>query len=233
MTGIEQLQAMDKESLIDLIEYLYLGRSSSTEIPPQGYSVESDYKDALYSGMIDSDMEFTEVTPQLSNVTFTDGIAYLNGDKVDLIPEYKTINLYCKGFKITGLIKAEILARMIMELPSLKIGVYMGWSKYLVQYKKHTLVINTSGALAGMKLLKYDHIARQMYTKQYPKRPILEWSEIDDDEKIYGSKDISIPHAVDNMAEEVVEAIGILERGMKYPQVKQIIDEYGWYNDPI
>ena len=231
MTGTEQLMKMDKENLVHLIEYLYKQNTNTTEIPPQGYSVESDYKDVLSGSFVDSDLEFESVTPQLSNVVIKDNIIYLNGDKVDIVQKFKKLELYCKGFKITGLVKAEIIAKMITDMYSLKIGVYNGWSKYLIQYKTHTLVASTAGAIASLKLLKDDHTARILYQKNYPKRPIVEWSEIDDDEKIYGSKDISIPHAVDNLEEEVVEAIGILERGMKYPQVRQTIELYGWSKD--
>ena len=224
--GIEQLLEMPKEDLVDLIRVLWTGQGMPEDYAPEGFSYESQYKDALYSGYIEKDMEMIAVVPTLSDIRIDGTNIYLNGDIVELVPQYKAIQLFVKGYKITGIIKAEILARMIVDMTSTKVGDYLGWAKYLVQYKSHTLVINTKGAIAGIKLLKNDHVAKIMYERKYPKRPIVYWADADQDEKIFGSKEISIPHAVDNLAEEIEEAFGVITRGYKYSETKTMILEW-------
>ena len=228
MTNTELLLGIDKDELVRMVQQLVMQQGTIDDIIPMGYNLESDYKDALYAGMIDKDLEFESIAPDLSFVTIEDGLVYLNGDEVQFVPNYKSLKLVVKGFTITGLVKAEILGRMILDLPSLKIGSYMGWDKYLIQYKAHTLVLNTKGAIAGIKLLKYDYMAKKMYSRYFKSRPINNWREIDEDEKVFGSKDISMPNAVDQMEEEVYLAIETIERGSKYPQIINALEVSGW-----
>lgn len=227
-----KLNDLDREQLMDLVEYLYQG-GKPVDMTPQSFSVESTYKDALYSGYIDKDLEFTSVVPSLSNVTVEDTVVKLNGDVVDLIPEYKSINLYCKGFKITGLIKAEIIDTMLINMESMKIGDYMGWSKHLIQYKGHTLVANTKGAIAGLKLLKNDYMAKKMYKQMYPKSRIQDWSTLKESEKIYGSSEISMPNIVDQRLEETYNALELIKDSIRYTEVANMVRDYGFiWDDP-
>ena len=86
---------MDKEDLIELVEYLYNQEDTRDHIP-SGFSTESSYKDALLSGYIDKDMEFSIVTPGLSNITVDKEIR-LNGDLVKITPVGRRLELYCQG----------------------------------------------------------------------------------------------------------------------------------------
>lgn len=231
MTSIQQLNKMKKIELIGLIEYLWSTESASQH-EPAGFSTESSYKDALYSGYIDTDLEFTNMTPGLSNVVIEGTTITLNGDEVKIVPEYRNLQLYCKGFKITGLVKTEIIAYMISKMHAIKVGEYAGWDKYFVEFKGHTIVCNIKGSLASMKLLKNDYMAKKLYERRYTTKHITQWRELDKDEAIYGSKDISIPTAIDSMLEDIEEATGVLERGLKYKETANLIELLGWYNEP-
>jgi len=183
----------------------------------------------LYAGYIEKDLEFNSVLPSLSNVTNVGDVIYLNGDEVKIGEHYKSLKLECKGFTISGIIKTEIIAYMVSKLESIKVGEFGGWNKYFIQYKGHTLVANIKDSLAGLKLLKYDYLAKKLYERNYKKRPVFNWREMDEDEKVFGSKDISLPSAIDTMLEEVEEAVGVLERAQKYAETKQLVKELGWY----
>ena len=231
MVGTEQLLDMDKEDLIDIIKSLWTGDTMPFDYTPKAFSHESSYKDAMYSGYIDKDLEFQSIMPGLSNITSEDDVIYLNGDRVRFVPQFKSVNLYVKDFKVTGLVKTEIIAYMIAKWESIKVGEFQGWDKYFIEHKGHTLVANINGSAAGLKLLKFDHMAKKLYQKTYRSRNYTDWRELDEDEKIYGSKDISLPSSIDEMVEEVSEAVGVLERAMKYPVTIQAIKESGWtYN---
>jgi len=228
MVSIQELTDMSKSDLIDIIRALWTGEGMDSEHIPKAFSTESSYKDALYSGYIDTELEFMSVTPGLSNITHVDEVIYLNGDEVKIGEHYKTLKLTCKGFTINGIIKTEIVAYMVSKLQSIKVGEFGGWNKYFISYKGHTLVANIKDAMAGLKLLKYDYMAKKLYEKNYKKRPSFNWREMDEDEAIYGSKDISLPNSIDNMLEEVEEACGVLERAQKYAETKQLVRELGW-----
>lgn len=223
-----QLKELDIDELRQLVSFLYEELANGGIVEFKSTSQESTYKDALYSGYVDQDMEFESVVPGLSNVTIEGTDIKLNGDLVELVPEYKSINLYCKKFKVTGLTKAEIISTMILKMESMKIGEYMEWDKYLIQYKGHTLVANTKGAIAGLKLLKNDRMARKIYTKQYPKVSIHDWTGLKDSEKIFGNSEISMPGIVDQRLEECSVAMELLDDSMRYDACKQLIEEYGF-----
>lgn len=232
---MEQLLALPKETLVDIIKDLYVDadKTQADQYIPAGYNVDSSgFKGHLYTGTVDKDMEMDAITPGISDIKIKDKEIYLNGDLVEIFENYKALELKCKGYRVTGLIKAEILARMVVDMYSIKVGEFGGWSKYLIQYKSHTLVVNTKGSMAGFRLLKNDAVARKMYAKTYPRRPIQYWMDMDEDEKIYGSKDISLPNAIDTIMEEAVEAMGQLDRGLKYQEVASLIEEYGWSREP-
>ncbi len=236
MTTSEILMGYDKEDLVDMIKSLAIQDAVFEDYIPAGFNTESGFKDQIYAGMIDKDLEMSTVVPSLSNITYDkEGETfYLCGDEVKIVPEFKSLQLYVKDFKITGLIKTEILGNMIKELHSMKVGENQGWVRYLIDYRGHTMVISIKGSISGVKLLKNDHMAKRMYTKYYVRPNIVNWKEIDEDEKIYGSKEISLPNAVDQIEEEACVAMEVLARGMKYPQVANIIAMYGWYyNDQV
>ena len=117
---------------------------------------------------------------------------------------------------------------MVTTWKGIKVGEYAEWNKYFVEYKGHTLVVNMKQAMSSFKLLQYDYMAKKMYEKKYKRRPVFNWQELDESEKVYGSKDISLPNSIDNMMEEIEEAVGVLERGMKYAETKLLINQLGW-----
>ena len=231
MVSIQELTDMSKSELVDIIRALWTGDGMDAEYVPKAFSTESSYKDALYSGYIDKELEFQSIMPGLSNITIEDNTLYLNGDEVKISEKYKTLVLTVKGFTITGIVKTEIIAYMIAKLHSIKVGEYQGWDKYFIEYRGHTLVANIKDSLAGLKLLKHDHMAKKMYNKMYRSKPMFNWRELDEDEAIYGSKDISLPNAIDSMMEDVEEAAGVLERAQKYAETALLTRQLGWYND--
>ena len=172
MNTKEILTGLDKETLVRLVMNMRITNDTSYlyDIAPEGFSHESSFKDAKYSGMIDCDMEMTLVDTPLANIVINGWDITLDGDKVSLKPGYKRIDLKVKQkWTIKGSIKTEIVMMMIDAYKSISLGTYEGWTRYMIEYKEHTLVaaINKQGMFSSLKLLKDDRIAKEMYQKAY------------------------------------------------------------------
>jgi len=228
----EILMGLDRETLVDMVMNLANDVRYEDAIP-EGMNLESGFKDQLYFGGVDKDLEFETVVPSLSHITYDKDTEtfYLNGDVIDVKPNYRSLKLEVKGFTVTGLVKTEIIGNMIKELHSLKVGENQGWVRWLIDYRGHTLVASIKGTISALKLLKHDHMATQMYSRYYKSSPIVNWRELQEDEKIYGSKEISLPNAIDTLEEEVAVALETLEKGLSYTQTANLIDTYGWRKD--
>ncbi len=228
MNTTEQLMKLNKESLVKLVKQLYLTNDNDyvNTIAPQGYSHESNYKDAIYSGMIDVDMEMSTVDTSLANITIDGWNITLDGDKISLLPYYKRIDLKVnKKWTIRGPIKSEIAMCMIDKYKSIYLGEYKDWNKYLVQYKDHTLVINinNNNMATGIKLLQHDRMAKEMYQKRYNKKDV-EWNKVEMTSEVYGDIAVGIPHEIDNIIERVETALEFLE-STGSPEIDNYIKE--------
>lgn len=211
----DNLNKLSKETLIKLVINMRVTNDNSYlyEQIPESHSMESTYKDAIYAGMIDADMELSQVPNTLANVVIDGWNITLDGDPISLKPKYKRIDMKVKQkWSINGTIKTEVLMHMIHAYKSIDLGEYEGWTRTLVQYKEHTLVvgINTNGMYSSLKLLKDDRIAKEMYTKQY-RNDTVEWSKVDLHDKVYGDMEVGIPHAYDDVVERMYTALEFLE----------------------
>lgn len=180
-------------------------------------------KEAKLSGYIDADMLGNNINT-LNSITVRDGIVYLAGDKVSLIPKYKRVELQIGRFPITGSTKTEIVMTLLKNNEHLKIGEFMGWHKYLMQFKEHTLVISIHDRMySSIKLLKDDRIAKEMYKSTF-KTPINEWRTVEMVSKQYGPMAIGIPHVVDDIMERIDTAVEFLESVMNDHNVARYVE---------
>ena len=211
----EQLMGLNKEVLVRLVENMRITGDTSYlyDIAPEGFSHESTFKDAKYSGMIDCDMEMSLVDTPLANIVINGWDITLDGDKVSLIPGYKKLDLKLKKkWTIKGAIKTEIVMMMIDAYKSINLGTYEGWTRYLIEYKEHTLVasINDLSMVCGLKLLQHDRLAREIYQKTYNQSDV-EWRTVQLHDEVYGDMEVGIPHEYDNTVERMEVAVEFLE----------------------
>ncbi len=221
------LLGLDKETLVDMVTQL-ANNVATEDVLPEGYNLESGFKDALYSGMVDVDMEMSAVVPEVCNVTTDDFNIYVDGDLVSIHPQYRSLVLKIGEWVLTGIVKAEVVGTMIKNFDSLKVGEYRGWTKYFIQYKSHTLVAGFKGTACSLKLLKYDYMAQQMYQKAYKQPYFSRWRDDMESEKIFGPMDISLPNAVDDLLEQCMVALETLESGFRYEEIRNMVTQMGW-----
>jgi len=210
----ENLDKLSKETLIRLVMNMRVTNDNSYlyEQIPESHSVESTYKDAIYAGMIDAESEINNVDT-LANVVIEGWNITLDGDPISLKPAYRRIDMKVKGkWTVKGTIKTEVLMHMVQAYKSVDLGSYEGWTRTLIQYKEHTLVVSISDThmYSSLKLLKDDRIAKEMYTKHH-RNDTVEWSEVDLHDKVYGDMEVGIPHAYDDVVERMYTAIEFLE----------------------
>lgn len=223
MNAKEILTGLDKETLVRLVMNMRITGDTSYlyDIAPEGFSHESSFKDAKYSGMIDCDMEMSLVDTPLANIVINGWDITLDGDKVSLKPGYKRIDLKVKQkWTIKGSIKTEIVMMMIDAYKSISLGTHEGWTRYMIEYKEHTLVasINTLSMVCSLKLLAHDRLAKEIYQKQYKQRDV-EWKEVELHDEVFGDMEVGIPHAYDDVVERMETAVEFLESLMREDQM--------------
>ena len=185
--------------------------------------IDEELRDAMYCGYVDADMLGKNINT-LNSITDQDGVLYLAGDKVSLVPRYKHIELMIGRFPITGSTKSELLMRLLECNQHAKVGEFMGWTKYLVQYKEHTLVVSIHERMySSVKLLKDDAVAKKLYEASR-RTPINEWRQIEMVSKQYGAMSIGIPHVVDDIIERIDVAIEFLESVMNDHEVARYVE---------
>lgn len=172
--------------------------------------IDPQVRDALWSGYIDLEFEMSKVKT-LSSITSDKDNIYLAGDRISLVPKFRKVDVQIGKIKITGLTKTELLMHIIRNRESMKIGEYMGWSKYLVQYNTSVIVISINEKMqSSVKLLKDDNMAKDMFESHY-QTPINEWRKVETKSPIYGEMAIGIPHVIDDIIERVETALEFLE----------------------
>ena len=92
------------------------------------------------------------------------------------------------------------------------LGTYEGWTRYLIEYKGHTLVasINDLSMSCGLKLLKDDRLAKEIYQANYPGQDKM-FQKVEVDSPVYGHMESGIPHAYDDVVERMETAVDFLE----------------------
>jgi len=230
----DRFSIMSRDEIADVIE-LFIEEVSETPCVTtagEGFSGESDYKNATNSGMVNADTEMAHVLPSLSNVVFDGNIMLLNGDEVKLVPKGTRINLVIGAWAVSGRIKTEIAHAMIKHFRSTLSGVHDGWEKFMVQYKEHVITISIKDNMSSFKLLKFDYIAQRFYEQNVMPRDqgyIGDWKDVlDETEAIYGSAESSMPTIVDDVYEEAMIALETLERCIHYDIVKKAVADRGW-----